>query len=278
MKTINEEELKTILENHKHWLKEDCEDWEFMKADLSNTDLRNVDLSHVDLSFADLNYAYLSESDLKYVDLSYANLSHTNFSSAFLSHVDLNHAYIRYADLSYTTFINVDLSYTTLSNANLSYAKFSHVDFRNTDISNTDFQNTDITTTDCQGSNLSYAKNVPYIPMICPEEGSFIGWKTAVIIHEKSIDKVLVKLRIPADAKRTSTTSRKCRCNKAKVLKIYNLDGTVSKEKICHSNFNRKFIYEVGKTVKVDDFDNNRWNQCTEGIHFFINRQEALNY
>ena len=38
------------------------------------------------------------------------------------------------------------------------------------------------------------------------------------------------------------------------------------------------FIYKVGKTVSVCDFDENRWNECAPGIHFFITREEAINY
>ena len=110
--------------------------------------------------------------------------------------------------------------------------------------------------------------------MSCPEEGDFIGWKKAKV----SRGNVIVKLSIPADAKRSSATSRKCRCNKAKVLEIYNIDGTVAIERKCHSCRDRYFIYEVGKTVEVDDFNEDRWNECSQGIHFFINRQEAINY
>ena len=110
--------------------------------------------------------------------------------------------------------------------------------------------------------------------MMCPEEGAFIGWKKAEISEKQ----MLVKLSIPASAKRSSSTSRKCRCNKAKVLEIYNLDGTVAEERECYSSYDKNFIYEVGKTVKVDDFDEDRWKECTQGIHFFMNRQEAINY
>lgn len=54
MKTITKEELEKVLENHLHWLREDCDGWENMRADLSNTDL-----SHVYLS-----YAYLSHLEI----------------------------------------------------------------------------------------------------------------------------------------------------------------------------------------------------------------------
>ena len=123
-------------------------------------------------------------------------------------------------------------------------------------------------------ADLSGAKNVPYIPMVCPEEGDFIGWKKA----EGNKDKVIVKLRIPSDAKRSSATTRQCRCSKAEVIAIYNLDGTEEGETTCHSDYDNSFIYEVGKTVEVTDFSEDRWNECAKGIHFFINRQEAINY
>ena len=106
--------------------------------------------------------------------------------------------------------------------------------------------------------------------MVCPEEGDFIGWK-------KAGDKI-VKLRIPEDALRSSATTRKCRCNKAEVIEIYNIDGKIADERIVISNYDSSFTYEVGKTVEVQDFDTNRWEECAKGIHFFINRQEAINY
>ena len=179
--------------------------------------------------------ADFSSCDLSYVDLSYVNLRHANLRGANLS----------YADLSY-----VDLSYADLRGANLRGANLSYADL--------------------SGVNLRGAEEVPYIPMVCPEEGVFIGWK-------KAGDKI-VKLRIPEDALRISATTRKCRCNKAEVVEIYNIDGTIADERIVSSNYDSSFTYEVGKTVEVQDFDTNRWNECAKGIHFFINRQEAINY
>ena len=44
------------------------------------------------------------------------------------------------------------------------------------------------------------------------------------------------------------------------------------------SKFDRNFEYWVGEIVSVDDFDENRWNECAPGIHFFVNFQEAVNY
>ena len=114
------------------------------------------------------------------------------------------------------------------------------------------------------------AKNVPFIPYVCPDFGMFIGYKKA---HG-----YIVELEIPEDAKRLSATTRKCRCNKAKVLRILNTDRTVANITEVASNYDSSFIYKVGEMVTVDDFDENRWNECSPGIHFFINFQEAVEY
>ena len=37
-------------------------------------------------------------------------------------------------------------------------------------------------------------------------------------------------------------------------------------------------IYKVGCEVLPDKFDDNRWEECSNGIHFFINKQEAIDY
>ena len=36
--------------------------------------------------------------------------------------------------------------------------------------------------------------------------------------------------------------------------------------------------HRIGKIVSVDNFDDNRWNECSTGIHFFVNKENALNY
>jgi hypothetical protein len=56
---MTQEELDKIVEQHQHWLKEDCEGWEDMKADLCNKDL-----SGLNLKFANLSGANLSGADL----------------------------------------------------------------------------------------------------------------------------------------------------------------------------------------------------------------------
>lgn len=142
---------------------------------------------------------------------------------------------------------------------------------RYADLYNADLYNADLSNANLYNANLSDAENIPYIPMVCPEEGEFVGWK-------KAGKNIIVKLLIPSDAKRSSATTRKCRCNKAKVLELYNTDGTIASEREVHSKYDNSFVYKVGDTVEVKDFDNDRWNECAEGIHFFLKRQEAINY
>ena len=158
--------------------------------------------------------------------------------------------------------------------ADLHNADFHDANLLNADLSGANLLNVDLSGANLRGADLRSAKNVPYIPMVCPEEGDFIGWKKA----EGNKDKVIVKLRIPSDAKRSSATTRKCRCSKAEVIAIYNLDGTEEGETTCHSDYDNSFIYEVGKTVEVTNFSEDRWSECAKGIHFFINRQEAIDY
>jgi len=98
---------------------------------------------------------------------------------------------------------------------------------------------------------------------ICPE-GDIIGWK-------KCKDDVIVKLLIPKKAKRSNASGRKCRAEFAKVLEVIGAEVAVS-------NYNNNTVYKVGKIVKPDSFDDNRWDECSNGIHFFITRQEAEAY
>ena len=259
MAELTREKLNKILEEHKHWIDEDCKNWEEMRADLRRANLLNADLSGADLSGADL-----SGADLRRADLRNANLRNTDLHDADLHDTDLRGADLRGANLCGAFLLNADLSGADFHSANL----------LNADLSGADLYNADLSGANLCYANLMGAKNVPYIPMVCPEEGDFIGWKKA----EGNKDKVIVKLRIPSDAKRSSATTRKCRCSKAEVIAIYNLDGTEEGETTCHSGYDNSFIYEVGKTVEVTNFSEDRWSECAKGIHFFINRQEAIDY
>ena len=128
-----------------------------------------------------------------------------------------------------------------------------------------------------RGAYLRGAKEVPFVPSFCPSDGAFIGWKKAwTKVGDTSIN-VLVKLEIPADARRSSATWTKCRCDKAKVLEITRIDNGEQVDS-AFSDYRNTFDYTVGKTVEEPAFCEDRWQECAEGIHFFINKQEAIDY
>ena len=138
------------------------------------------------------------------------------------------------------------------------------------DLSGADLSGANLSGANLCWANLSGAKNVN-CPLTCPEKGSFIGFK-------KVRGSYIVELEILADAMRSSATGRKYRCSKAKVVYITNPDGSNAEETSACSGRDPNFIYSVGEIVEVKDFDTNRWNECAPGIHFFVTRQEAIDY
>lgn len=130
--------------------------------------------------------------------------------------------------------------------------------------------------------DFSEARTEPNIPMACPDKGKFIAYKKAILKRSCSYDPytdVIVKLEIPEDALRSSSTSYKCRCSKAKVVEIQAITGEVLDDStIAVSDFDNDFSYEKGQVVSVPDFDQNRWKECTRGIHFFMSWEEAIKY
>ena len=202
--------------------------------------------------------ANLSGADLRRANLSWANLSWANLSGADLSWADLS-----WADLSWANLSGADLSWANLSGADLSGANLSGADLSWANLSGADLSGAILT-------NVKYNENTAFFALCCPEEGSFIGFKKA--------GGKIIKLLIPEDSKRSSATTRKCRCSKAKVLSITEIDGSDSGiTEIC-SDRDETFIYKVGEEVSVSNFDENRWNECSTGIHFFITRDEAVRY
>ena len=185
--------------------------------------------------------ANLIGADLRGADLRGANLSGANLSGANLSGANL---YI--ADLSRAYLYIADLSGANLSGANLSGA-------------------------DLRGAKIELTLLNKFYPICCPEAGNFVAWK-------KVRGNLIVKLEVTENAKRSSAFGRKCRCNEAKVLDIQNLDGTSADVTEVYSKHDANFAYRVGETVRVDNFDEDRRNECAPGIHFFITRQEAVDY
>ena len=143
-------------------------------------------------------------------------------------------------------------------------------DLYGADLIGADLRGADLRGAYLGGAYLGGAKDVPYIPFACPSDGAFIGWKK---VHGK-----LVKLQIPEDTRRCSATTQKCRCDKALVLAITDTDGSNPIEEIENTAQAHHVTYKVGELVLPDSFDEDRWNECSHGIHFFINKQDAIDY
>lgn len=182
--------------------------------------------------------ADLSGANLRSADLSSAILRSANLSDAYLRSANLRGAILRGADLS-----GADLSVADLSDANLRSAK--NID------------------------TVIYDEKTAFFAMQCPESGTYTAYKKA--------NGLIVELEIPADALRSSATSRKCRASKAKVISITDADGKQNLKQAA-SDHDNNFMYVVGQTVTVPNFDTDRWNECAPGIHHFITRDEAVRY
>ena len=128
----------------------------------------------------------------------------------------------------------------------------------------------DLSVANLSGANLSGALNASAafaMTSITPE-GDLIGYKKC---HNGNGGFCIVKLKIPADAKRSNASGRKCRAEWAEVLEV---DGA----EIGISSRSTSFVYVKGEVVRPDKWDDNRWNECASGIHFFITREEAEAY
>lgn len=170
-----------------------------------------------------------------------------------------------------------------LFNAEIESCVFENCYFGNTDFSysiikeniynNTKFNDCYFTDSIIEGNTGDECFSAP---SIVPECGSFIGWKKCFVSASNKTP-VIVKLEILEDSKRSSGTGRKCRCEKAKVISITSIDGETNYD-VAHSFFDMGFAYRVGCPVISDSFDDNRFEICSNGIHFFLTRQEAENY
>ena len=181
--------------------------------------------------------AYLSGADLSGADLRSANLRSADLSGADLRSADLSGADLRSANLSCAYLRSANLSCAYLSGADLSCADMRGI------------------------------KNIPAISaarLVVAPEGNLIGWK-------KCVNGVIVKLRIPEDAKRSNGTGRKCRAEFADVIEVIGADLGISQ----HDGETK---YVAGTRVPCDQWCEDRWQECAGGIHFFITREEAENY
>jgi hypothetical protein len=212
-------------------------------ANLSGADLRGANLHGANLSGADLSGANLSGADLRGANLHGANLYGANLYGANLRGANLSGADLRGANLSGANLYGANLHGANLYGANLHGANLN-----------------DKTKLDDHTLAQTF---------IVPEVGAFDGWK-------KCQDGVLVRVRIPENARRSNATGRKCRAEFVDVIEIVGPRGGERTEAV--SIHDGKTVYRVGERVTCDTWCTDRFTECAGGIHFFLTKLEAQNY
>ena len=232
-------------------------------ANLCGANLCGAYLCGANLCGAYLRGANLCGAYLRDAYLGDAYLGDANLGGAYLRGANLRDAYLRGAHLC-----GANLCGANLGGAYLRGAYLGGANLRDAYLGGAYLGGAYLRDADFSGAKIN--ETTSFYEISCPEDGSFVGWKKA--------NNYIIKLQITDNAKRSSSTSLKCRCSEARVLEIQKLDGSKSDISQISSNSDKNFIYKVGEIVKVDDFDNNRWNECSTGIHFFMNRNIAVNY
>ena len=165
-----------------------------------------------------------------------------------------NHLHWLNEDVEGWEDMRANLSGANLSNANLNYANLSNADLSNANLS---------------GANLNYAD-------LSGAKGALIEFRKGKMLTEDIIGykncrgDVIVKLLIPRGAIVFSINGNKCRTNKAKVLEIEGATRAISQHKY--------MSYYVGDEFTVYDFNCEYNVECASGIHFFMTKEEAMNY
>jgi hypothetical protein len=178
-----------------------------------------------------------------------------------------------FANLYGADLNGADLSGADLRGANLYGANLRGADLRGADLSGADLRGANLSGADLRGANL-YGVNLRGVDLSGARNLSALLLAQTTIIAEGDIfgykelkDGIICKISIPASAKRSSATGRKCRAEFAIVLEG---EGT--------SRHDPNFTYRIGDVVRPSEpFDDDRWNECASGIHFYLTRVEAEN-
>ena len=183
-----------------------------------------------------------------------------------------------------------DFSGADLKNCFMAGVSLYGANFRGADLSGADLFRSDLRKADLTGAKLFEANlyrtqlrgaiGLPYIPQNVPDTGSFIAWKRAKTIVEGTHydHSVIVKLRIPDEAKRICLWNGEYRASKAEVLEIQTIDGDVLRDTVAYSIRDGRTVYKVGETLSIDNFDSDIYSEHAPGIFFYLDRKRAVQY
>ncbi|MBQ6621816.1 MAG: pentapeptide repeat-containing protein [Mogibacterium sp.] len=233
------EELRALLQSRR------AEAGPGEQPDFRYTKFRELDLSGWDLRDLDLRRATFEGCDLRGTDFSCSWMDHVAFYDNDLRGMKLRNCRARGCSYRFQDMEGIDFS-----GANI-YASVLE-----------DAINQDKVIIDDE---------TKWYRMSCPETGPFVAWKCCTDLR-------VVMLLVPAEAKRCMATLESGRVSKAKVLSIKSIDETQSFT-WAQSTVDPDFYYEVGKWLEpANGFQEDRWKDSSQGIHFFLERQQCVDY
>jgi len=262
---MNKEELNEILKKHKLWLEDSPEG---ARANLREAILREAilmgsNLKMANLWGANLEGANLAGADLEGADLRFANLEGAYLGGANLVKANLVKANLREANLGGAYLWEANLREANLCGAYLGGANLEGVNLAGANLAGAYLVGADLEGAYLEGADLEGAS--------LPE---FQVSNRTIIVYKKLRDQMIAKLEIPENSKRTaSLIGSKCRTEYAKVLEITDKEGNSVESGV--DNHTGKTVYKVGEIVKPDKYDPDIRIECTNGIHFFLTREEA---
>ena len=168
---------------------------------------------------------------------------------------------------SWTDLIRADLQGADLRRADLQGADLQGASLQGADLQGASLQGADLRRADLQGADLR-GGNLAGCRVNYYTIGYFNIPQNTDLIGFKEVNGIVIKLLIPKEAKRSCATTRKCRAEYAEVVEIYSDKSSIK-------NIIYNTLYKEGQRVYPDKFDDNRWNECSNGIHFFLTLEEA---
>ena len=211
----------------------------------------------------------IEESAIKDTDLEGYNLTNITFNLCSFENCNLAGADFSDSSISGTLFRECPMHACRFVNTNMTEAIFRDIDLSDSDLSGANLYAAVLEDANLDG--IIVDENTKWYKQVPPEDGAFIAWKCCSELR-------VVQLLVPRDARRVSATRETCRCDKAKVLSIKSIDETISYD-WAQSTVDPDFYYERGKWVEpANGFEPDRWKDSSRGIHFFMEREQCIEY
>lgn len=231
--------------------------------DITIEELKKLTESRAPGERLDLSDCGFRDMDLTGYDLSNGDFTLCSFQNVILNGVDFHGSSVENALFDGCPMHGADFHGANMKTASFRYCDMGECDIRGADLFGAVLEYADLT-------DIVSDEGTQWFRLHCPETGAFLGYK-------KCVNDRMVQLLIPADAKRTSATLPSCRCSRAKVLTIKSFDFQENFDE-AWSLVDENFVYKRGQWVEVKDFNEDRWQDSTTGIHFWMTREEAEAY